>query len=131
MQTSSRAASASPSSYTHWILVGCAPRVTHRVSKWVTHSARDSWRRKWADKVFSQVLPALTGQRGHITTLLADTSLGQQTEWLIQQHGAARVLDARRPRMDVDTLAVRPQPGYGFLSLLTTLLGTGMLVGID
>ena len=26
---------------TRWIVVGCAPRVTHRVSKWVTHSARE------------------------------------------------------------------------------------------
>lgn len=125
------AGTAAPLPDTHWILVGCAPRVTHRVSKWVTHSARDNWRRKWADKVFSQIVPALSGQRGNITTLLADTSLGQQTEWLMQQHGAARVLDARRPRMDVGTSALRPQPGYGFLSLLTTLLGTGMLVTID
>ena len=125
------ASTAAPLPDTHWILVGCAPRVTHRVSKWVTHSARDNWRRKWADKVFSQIVPGLSGQRGNITTLLADTSLGQQTEWLMQQHGAARVLDARRPRMDVGTSALRPQPGYGFLSLLTTLLGTGMLVTID
>jgi hypothetical protein len=120
---------------THWILVGCAPRVTHRVSKWVTHSARDNWRRKWADKVFSQIVPTLASRNGNgngnVTTLVADTSLGQQTEWLIQQHGAARVLDARRPRLDVNTPTVRPQRGYGFLSLLTTVLGTGMLIGID
>ena len=122
---------AAPSPDPHWILVGCAPRVTHRVSKWVTHSARNNWRRKWADKVFSQIVPALTGQHGNVTTLLADTSLGQQTESLIQQHGTARVLDARRPRTDADMPAPRAQPGYGFLSLLTTLLGTGILVGID
>lgn len=122
---------AEPPQDTHWILVGCAPRVTHRVSKWVTHSARDNWRRKWADKVFSQIVPAIASPRGNVTTLLADTSLGQQTEWLIQQHGAARVLDARRPRTDVDAPALRPQQGYGFLSLLTTVLGTGMLAGID
>ena len=114
-----------------WIVVGCAPRVTHRVSKWVTHSARDNWRRKWADKVFSQIVPTLAAPRHHVTTLLADTSLGQQTEWLIQQHGAARVLDARRPRMELDTPALRRQPGYGFLSLLTTVLGTGMLIAVD
>lgn len=123
--------SAEPQPDTHWILVGCAPRVTHRVSKWVTHSARDNWRRKWADKVFSQIVPTLAAPRHHVTTLLADTSLGQQTEWLIQQHGAARVLDARRPRMELDTPALRRQPGYGFLSLLTTVLGTGMLIAVD
>ena len=31
-------ASATSFTGTHWILVGCAPRVTRRVSKWVTHS---------------------------------------------------------------------------------------------
>ncbi len=36
-----------------WIVVGCPPRVTHRISKWVTHSTRESWREKWADKVFA------------------------------------------------------------------------------
>lgn len=116
---------------THWILVGCAPRVTHRVSKWVTHSARDNWRRKWADKVFSQIVPALADRSGNITTLLAETSLGQQTEWLVQQHGLAQVVDARRPRTDEHPPAARPQPGYGFLSVVTTLLGTGVLAGID
>ncbi|MDO8374940.1 MAG: hypothetical protein Q7T39_23665, partial [Polaromonas sp.] len=42
---------------TRWIVVGCAPRITHRVSKWVTHSARESWRGKWAEKVFEQIVP--------------------------------------------------------------------------
>ena len=27
-----------------WLVVGCPPRVTHHASKWVTHSARESWR---------------------------------------------------------------------------------------
>ena len=27
---------------TRWIVVGCAPRVTHHVSKFATYSARDS-----------------------------------------------------------------------------------------
>ncbi|HZY15797.1 MAG TPA: hypothetical protein VFE74_04165, partial [Ramlibacter sp.] len=40
---------------THWVLVACAPRMTHRVSKWVSHSARENWRVKWADKLFGQV----------------------------------------------------------------------------
>jgi hypothetical protein len=33
---------------THWVLVACAPRMTHRISKWVSHSARENWRAKWA-----------------------------------------------------------------------------------
>ena len=47
------------SAQTHWVLVACAPQMTHRVSKWVSHSARENWRAKWADKLFAQILPAL------------------------------------------------------------------------
>ncbi len=35
-----------PAHQRHWVLVACAPRMTHRVSKWVSHSARESWRNK-------------------------------------------------------------------------------------
>jgi hypothetical protein len=31
--------------------------MTHRISKWVSHSARENWRAKWADKLFAQVVP--------------------------------------------------------------------------
>jgi len=31
-----------------WLVVACPPRGTHHASKWVTHSARESWRGKWA-----------------------------------------------------------------------------------
>ena len=44
---------------TQWVLVACAPRMTHRISKWVSHSARENWRTKWADKLFAQILPGL------------------------------------------------------------------------
>ena len=46
-----------PAHQRHWVLVACAPRMTHRVSKWVSHSARESWRNKWADKLFAQIIP--------------------------------------------------------------------------
>ena len=26
----------------HWVLVACAPRMTRRISKWVSHSAREN-----------------------------------------------------------------------------------------
>jgi len=34
-----------------WVLVACAPRMTRRISKWVSHSARENWRAKWFAKV--------------------------------------------------------------------------------
>ena len=64
-----------PRNPTRWIVVGCAPRVTHRVSKWVTHSARESWRGKWAEKVFAQLMPVLQREGDAVLTQLAQTTL--------------------------------------------------------
>lgn len=118
----------------HWILVGCAPRVTHRVSKWVTHSARDNWRRKWADKVFAQIVPGLGAAPDRITTLLADTNLAEQTDQLLNEHGPAQVVDARKPR---PAHAVQPAAGakssgrFGFINFAATVFGSGLLVSLD
>ena len=72
-----------PAHQRHWVLVACAPRMTHRVSKWVSHSARESWRNKWADKLFAQIIPGAGYQPGHMG----------------QGHG-----------LDVDTAAIRVAP---------------------
>jgi hypothetical protein len=125
---------ASADTGTHWILVGCAPRVTRRVSKWVTHSARDSWRRKWADKVFSAIVPALQWRPGMVTTLLADASLTEQTEALIRQHGRARVLDARRPKLGQDlqpVSATQVPESQGAMGFAAAMAGATLLAGID
>ena len=37
--------------------------MTHRISKWVSHSARENWRAKWSAKVQEQVLPVLHARR--------------------------------------------------------------------
>lgn len=87
---------------THWVLVACAPRMAQRISKWVTHSARESWRGKWAEKLFRQIAPAL-GARGHrVTTVVARGPLPELTSLLMAQHAPSRVVDARRPRSGSD-----------------------------
>ncbi|WP_309682011.1 hypothetical protein [Polaromonas sp.] len=119
---------------TRWILVGCAPRVTHHVSKWVTHSAREGWRRKWGDKVFAQVLPLVQQEGDAAMTLLAENKLCSQTESLIRQHGAARVLDARRPKFGQDlqpVTATQAQEHHGVLGYAAALAGAGLLVATD
>lgn len=85
---------------THWVLVACAPRMTHRISKWVSHSARESWRAKWAGKVFEQVVPGLRERGDAVTPILARGPLPELTRVLMTEHGAERVLDVRRPRAD-------------------------------
>ena len=57
---------------THWVLVACAPRLTHRISKWVSHSAREQWRGKWAAKLFEAMEPTFQAQPGaSVETMLA------------------------------------------------------------
>ncbi len=111
---------------TRWIVVGCAPRVTRRVSKWVTRSARESWRDKWAEKVFAQLTPLLQTDGNTVISQLAQTTLSTQTEALIREHGVARVLDARRPKFGQDlqpvtTSQVQEHPGV--LGYATALAG--------
>jgi hypothetical protein len=87
----------------HWVLVACAPRMTHRVSKWVSHSARENWRTKWADKLFAQLAQAMDVPGHQVTTVIAKGPLGELTDSLqaeIKAGGAraAQVIDARKPR---------------------------------
>jgi hypothetical protein len=84
------------------VLVACAPRMTQHVSKWVTHSARQSWRAKWAEKLFRQIGPHLTRRGDTITTVLAQGRLPELTRRLSAEHGTSRVLDARRPKFGQD-----------------------------
>lgn len=117
-----------------WIVVGCAPRVTHHVSKWVTHSARQNWRNKWADKVFSQVLPLLQTPGDEVVTQVASGPLCDLTDALMTQYGAGRVLDARRPRLGNALQPVTRQPaaqGRGLLGYATMMAGSGMLLAVD
>ena len=117
-----------------WILVGYAPRVTHRVSKWVTHSARESWRSKWAEKVFTQLTPLLQQGNDTVVTLLADSALPLQTQALCGQYGNARVLDARRPKLGHDMQPVSPlqaHKSHTLISYVMALLGTGLLTAAD
>jgi hypothetical protein len=83
---------------THWILVACAPRMTQHISKWVSHSARQNWRAKWAENLFQGVVPQLREAGDEVTTLLAKGSLPALSQQLAAQHQGARVVDARRPK---------------------------------
>lgn len=89
-------------SATHWVLVACAPRLTQRIGKWVSHSARENWRAKWAEKLFAQIVPQLQKAGDGVTTVLARGPLPELTKKLLAAHGAVHVLDARRPKFGHD-----------------------------
>jgi hypothetical protein len=104
---------------THWLLVACAPRMTHRISKWVSHSARENWRARWADKLFDQVVPTLRARGDAVTPILARGPLPEVTRSLMAEHGKLRVIDVRRPKSPDEA------PRHGGSG---TLMGLGALL---
>lgn len=85
---------------THWVVVACAPRLTHRISKWVSHSAREQWRSKWAAKLFDDLLPTFKAQPGtSVEAMLAKGPLVDISKSLRSRFAEVRVLDARRPKL--------------------------------
>ena len=116
--------------HTHWVLVACAPRMTHRISKWVSHSARENWRAKWADKLFAQIVPALQARGDLVTVVLAKGPLPELTEQLKSEHGTARVLDARRPKFGPEPAPEGEKPpGNGKRwDIPGTVLGMGAIL---
>jgi hypothetical protein len=84
-----------------FVLVACAPRMTRRIGKWLSHSARENWRDKWCDKLFSQFVPRIARQ-DHVFCEVATGPLPEYTEMLLKDLGGAQVIDARRPKFGVE-----------------------------
>lgn len=99
----------------HWVLAACAPRMTSRVSKWVSHSARENWRAKWFARTQEALTPLLAQGGAQVTAVLAGGQLLALTQQLLLEHGAARVIDLRRPRVGAGAEPVQStqaaQPG--------------------
>ena len=116
----------------HWVLVACAPRMTHRISKWVSHSARENWRTKWFAKVQEQLLPPLQLGGSQVTPVLAKGPLAELTQRLKVEHGGTiAVIDARRPKIGVDLEPVAPDvqsPSQSGWALPGAVLGMGALL---
>ncbi|GAA4359478.1 hypothetical protein GCM10023165_55620 [Variovorax defluvii] len=115
----------------HWVLVACAPRMTHRISKWVSHSARENWRAKWFAKTQEQLMPLLLLEESRVTPVLAKGPLAELTQRLKMEHGAGRVIDARRPKIGVELEPVAPNvqpPAQSGWALPGAVLGMGALL---
>ncbi|MDM0115287.1 hypothetical protein QTI66_24265 [Variovorax sp. J22R133] len=115
----------------HWLVVACAPRMTHRISKWVSHSARENWRAKWFAKTQEQLQPVLRRNGDQIHMLLAKGPLTELTQQLRMTHGAATVVDMRRPKVGVDLEPVAPDqtpPHASGWALPGAVVGMGALL---
>lgn len=108
-----------------WVLVACAPRLSHRIGKWLSYSSRESWRNKWCDKLFSQITPTLTTRSNQespeavptVHCVVAKGPLPELTEQLHLRFGTARVIDARRPKFGQELAPVtqaQPQEKAGW-----------------
>jgi hypothetical protein len=82
----------------HWVLVACAPRMSRRIGKWLSHSARENWRAKWADNVFAQIVPLLQRRGDRVEHMVAGMPLPDLTQRLRGQLHNARIVDTRRPK---------------------------------
>jgi len=75
----------------------------------VSHSARENWRAKWADKLFAQVQPWVEATGGPVSTVLAKGPLPELLVQLQAEHGAGTpVVDARRPKVEQEAQAPAP-----------------------
>jgi hypothetical protein len=115
----------------HWILVACAPRMTHRISKWVSHSARENWRAKWADKLFVEMSPWLQSQAGQHSTVLAKGPLDELSEKLQTTHGRAQIIDARRPKVETVAPARSTRSAWSLPNTLASFGALFMLVAVE
>lgn len=101
---------------TRWVLVACAPRMSRRIGKWLSHSSRENWREKWCDKLFAQLTPMLQTQKSQTPFLLeyvvAKGPLPELTQHLRSHFGEARVVDARRPKFDQEPLPAATAPHH-------------------
>lgn len=124
-------AEAAPAGGRQVILVACAPRMTQRISKWVSHSARENWRSRWFGKIMEELTPLLLRDGNTLKFVLAKGQLTDLTQQLKLEHGIARVVDARRPKIGVDMepVAVGVAPvGHSGWALPGAAVGMGTLL---
>ena len=85
---------------THWVLVACPPTLTRHIGRWVSHSAREQWRERWAAELFSALETELRARSGSaVETLIAKRPLAEVSARLLARMPHLRMLDARQPRV--------------------------------
>jgi hypothetical protein len=84
---------------TQWIVVGCPPRLSRHVGKWVSQASRTQWHRRWQQALRSELEPLFAAQGLTAEWELAQGRLEKITARLRTQYGQSlRLLDARVPK---------------------------------
>lgn len=115
---------------THWVVVACAPRMTQRVSKWVSHRSRENWRTKWSDRLFAELAPWLQRHGDVWTPVVATGPLPELTEGLMAQHGTTHLLDVRRPKLSPGQSPSTTTMGQQHWSFAGVLAGLGLVLSL-
>jgi len=101
----------------HWIIVACPPTLTRHIGRWVSHSAREQWRERWASALFEALEPELRASAASkVERQLAKRPLIDVSRRLETRLGMVRLLDARRPRLgkpDEPISATQPATDVG------------------
>jgi hypothetical protein len=85
----------------NWILIGCPPRLNRHSGRWITQAAQKKWRQDWTNEAVSEVTRLLEKSGNTVSSQVVQGSLVTLTQQIKRQVGAARVIDARRPKLAV------------------------------
>lgn len=86
----------------HWVVVACPPTLTRHIGRWVSHSAQQQWRERWAADLFAEleIEESLKARPGStFETMVAKRPLSALSARLAARLPHLRLLDARQPRL--------------------------------
>ena len=86
----------------NWILIGCPPRLNRHTGRWLTHAAQKKWRQEWTQEATSELTQKLESGGNTVSVRVAHGALTELTKQIKGEVGAARVIDARRPKLSVN-----------------------------
>jgi hypothetical protein len=86
----------------NWVLIGCPPRLNRHTGRWLTHTAQKKWRQEWTQDATSELTQKLESGGNTVSVRVAHGSLTELTKLIKGEVGAARVIDARRPKLSVN-----------------------------
>jgi len=116
-----------------WVLVGCPPRLNRHSGRWVSQPALRRWKQDWTRENLAHLVTLIESRGNQVSTRVALGDLVEMTRLLRGELGAARVLDARRPKLGAALEAVTPgQPAeqQGALAATGGAIALGALIAI-
>lgn len=80
-----------------WVVVGCPPRLTRHIGRWVNEPAREQWRQRWVRTLRAALAPRFGS--AEVEWVLARGPLPRQVDRLRLRFGSdLRLLDLRAER---------------------------------